>query len=129
VFDRVKDKFDFPIHFHPEFEVNFIQNGKGVRRIVGDHIEEIDEYRIGFSRSEFISRWETYKCKEKNIHEITIQFDEKLFDDNLLSRRIMRPIRDMFNRSSHGVLFSYSTAEFLSKRICNLSRLDGMDYF
>jgi hypothetical protein len=77
VFDRVKEKFDFPIHFHPEFEVNFIQNGKGVRRIVGDHIEEIDEFELVLV-GKFISRLETYKCKEKDIHEITIQFDEKL---------------------------------------------------
>ena len=35
VFDRVKDKFPFPLHFHPDYELNFIYNGKGVRRIVG----------------------------------------------------------------------------------------------
>ena len=90
---------------------------------------EIDDIELVLVGPNLYHAWETYKCKEKNIHEITIQFDEKLFDDNLLSRRIMRPIRDMFNRSSHGILFSYSTAEYLSKRICNLSRLDGMDYF
>ncbi|MEC5165457.1 hypothetical protein RCH18_001185 [Flavobacterium sp. PL11] len=38
VFDRVKNRFDFPIHYHPEFEINFIFNGKGAKRIVGDHI-------------------------------------------------------------------------------------------
>ena len=89
VFDRVKEKFDFPIHFHPEFEVNFIQNGKGVRRIVGDDIEEIEEFELVLVGPNLYHAWETYKCKEKDIHEITIQFDEKLFDDNLLSRRIM----------------------------------------
>ena len=48
VFDRIKDDFDCPIHFHPEFELNFIQNGKGVRRIIGDHIEEIDNIELVF---------------------------------------------------------------------------------
>ncbi len=43
VFDRTKDNFDFPVHYHPEFEINFIKNGKGVKRVVGDNIEEIDE--------------------------------------------------------------------------------------
>ena len=46
VFDRVKDNFDFPIHYHPEYEINFIQNGKGVKRVVGDHIEEIDDVEL-----------------------------------------------------------------------------------
>lgn len=129
VFDRVKDKFDFPIHFHPEYEINFIENGKGVRRIVGDHIEEIDDLELVLVGPNLYHAWETHKCKQKKVHEITIQFEENLFEDSLLSRRIMRPIRDMFNRSSHGILFSRATTEYLAQRICNLSRLDGMDYF
>ena len=32
--ERIKDDFDFPIHFHPEYELNFIYRGKGVRRII-----------------------------------------------------------------------------------------------
>ena len=129
VFDRVKDDFDFPVHFHPEYEMNFIQNGKGVKRIMGDSIEEIDDIELVFVGPNLYHAWETHKCKEKKIHEITIQFDDKLFDNQLLSRRIMRPIRDMFNRSTHGISFSRKTAEDLAPRICNLSRLDGMDYF
>jgi len=43
---RVKDVFDFPIHFHPEYELNFIYRGKGVRRIVGDHSDEIDDLEL-----------------------------------------------------------------------------------
>ena len=35
--DRNKSKFDFPIHSHPEYELNYIGNGAGVRRTVGDH--------------------------------------------------------------------------------------------
>ena len=27
VYERVKDDFDFPIHFHPEYELNFIYKG------------------------------------------------------------------------------------------------------
>lgn len=96
---------------------------------MGDSIEEIDDIELVFVGPNLYHAWETHKCKEKKIHEITIQFDDKLFDNQLLSRRIMRPIRDMFNRSTHGISFSRKTAEDLAPRICNLSRLDGMDYF
>lgn len=129
VFDRVKDEFDFPVHFHPEYEINFIENGKGVKRIMGDSIEEIDDIELVFVGPNLYHAWETHKCKEKRIHEITIQFDGQLFDSSLLSRRIMRPIRDLFNRSTHGVVFSRKTAQDLAPRICELSKLDGMDYF
>lgn len=129
VFDRVKDNFDFPIHYHPEYEINFIKNGKGVKRIVGDHIEEIDDIELVLVGPNLYHGWELNNCKSKKIHEITIQFHNDLFDEAFLSRRIMSPIKDMFNRSIHGILFSKKTANDLTDRICQLSKLDGMDYF
>jgi AraC-like DNA-binding protein len=129
VFDRVKDNFDFPVHYHPEFEINFILNGKGVKRVVGDNIEEIDEVELVLVGSNLYHGWELHNCKNKQIREITIQFHNDLFHESLLSRRIMSPIKDMFNRSNHGILFSKKTAEELSSRIIKISKLDGMDYF
>jgi AraC-like DNA-binding protein len=129
VFDRVKDTFDFPVHYHPEFEINFILNGKGVKRVVGDNIEEIDAIELVLIGPNLYHGWELNKCSSKKIHEITIQFDNNLFPDSLLSRRIMNPIKEMFNRSIHGILFSNKVAEMLTPRLVKLSKLDGMDYF
>ena len=44
VMDRNRDAFDYAIHFHPELELNFILNGKGMQRTVGFSIEEIYEF-------------------------------------------------------------------------------------
>ena len=129
VFDRVKDTFDFPVHYHPEFEINFILNGKGVKRVVGDNIEEIDTIELVLIGPNLYHGWELNKCTSKKIHEITIQFDNNLFPDSLLSRRIMNPIKEMFNRSIHGILFSKKVADKLTPRLIKLSKLDGMDYF
>ncbi len=129
VFDRVKDKFDFPVHYHPEFEINFILNGKGVKRVVGDNIEEIDDVELVLIGPNLYHGWELGKCKSKQIHEITIQFHNDLFHESLLSRRIMQPIKEMFNRSIHGILFSKKTAQDLTQRLTKISKLDGMDYF
>jgi AraC-like DNA-binding protein len=129
VFDRTKDTFDFPIHYHEEFEINFILNGKGVKRIVGDHIEEIDDIELVLVGPNLYHGWELNKCKHKKIHEITIQFHNDLFIDSLLQRRIMQPIKEMFNRSNHGILFSKKTASELADRLIRISKLDGMDYF
>jgi len=129
VFDRVKDTFDFPVHYHPEFEINFILNGKGVKRVVGDNIEEIDTVELVLIGPNLYHGWELNKCTSKKIREITIQFDNNLFPDSLLSRRIMSPIREMFNRSIHGILFSKKVSEELTPRLIKLSKLDGADYF
>jgi AraC-like DNA-binding protein len=129
VFDRIKDSFDFPVHYHPEFEINFILNGKGVKRVVGDNIEEIDAIELVLVGPNLYHGWELNKCTSKKIHEITIQFDNNLFPDSLLSRRIMNPIKEMFNRSIHGILFSSKVSEELTPRLIKLSKLDGADYF
>jgi AraC-like DNA-binding protein len=129
VFDRLKDTFDFPIHFHPEYEINFIQNGKGVKRIVGDHIEEIEDVELVLVGPNLYHGWELNKCKNKDIHEITIQFHNDLFSESLLGRRIMMPIKEMFNRANHGILFSKKTGAELGERLSRISKRDGMDYF
>ena len=45
IVERYKNEFLFPLHSHEEFELNFIEHGKGVRRVVGDSIEEIGPRR------------------------------------------------------------------------------------
>tara|TARA_B100002049_G_C16085504_1_gene379292 strand:+ start:12746 stop:13618 length:873 start_codon:yes stop_codon:yes gene_type:complete len=129
VFDREKDDFEFPIHFHPEYELNFIKNGKGVRRLVGDSLEEIDDVELVLVGPNLVHGWQLHKCKEKKIREITIQFHDDLFDDKLLSRRIFKPLRDMLNRSNHGILFSRKTTLEIMPRILRLSKIDSIDYF
>ena len=129
VFDRVKDDFDFPIHFHPEYELNFIKDGKGVRRVVGDSLEEIEDIELVLVGPNLVHGWELYHCTCPKIHEITIQFHDDLFGEKLLSRRIFKPIKDMFNRSNHGVVFSKKATKDVMSRILRLSKIDSIDYF
>lgn len=129
VFDRVKDDFDFPIHFHPEFEINFIDNGKGVKRYVGDSVEEIDNIELVLVGSNVFHGWKLHNCTSKKIHEVTIQFHNDLLDESLLSRRIMKPIHNMFERSSQGIVFSTETAKKLKPQILKLSSLNNVDHF
>lgn len=128
VFDRTKDDFDFPIHFHPEYELNFIANGKGVRRIVGDSIEEISEFELVLLGPNIVHCWELHNCKNKFINEVTIQFHNDLFDSKMLSRRIFKPIKDMFDRSNYGIVFSSKTAFEMKDRIKALAKIDSIDY-
>lgn len=129
VFDRIKDDFDFPVHFHPEFELNFILGGKGVRRVVGDNMDEIEDLELVLVGPNLQHGWQLHNCKNKKIHEVTIQFHNDLFDSKLLARRIMKPIKDMFDRSSHGILFSEKITEEVKPKILRLSKIDSIDYF
>src|SRR5215210_7043473 len=111
LFYRVKENFDFPIHYHEEFELNFIQNAKGAKRVIGDHIEEIGEWELVLVGPNLQHGWFTNKCKSKEITEITIQFHRDLFDEKFLNRSQMNVIRNMFEKSFRGILFSKETTQ------------------
>lgn len=129
VFERVKNNFDFPIHFHPEYELNFIANGAGVRRVVGDSLEEIENIELVFVGPNLHHGWQMHKCTSEKIHEITVQFHKDLLDSNLLGRRIMKPIKDMFEKSSHGILFSRKISKKILPKLQKLSKTDSINYF
>jgi len=129
VYDRIKEDFNFPLHFHPEYELNFIHKGNGVRRVIGDHIEEINDYELVLVGSNLPHCWEIHNCNNKEIHEVTIHIHQDLLDENLLSRRVFKSIRDMLNRSLHGILFSEKTIREIMPRLLELSKTTGIDYF
>ncbi|MEM9338012.1 MAG: AraC family transcriptional regulator [Bacteroidota bacterium] len=129
VFERVKRHFDFPVHFHPELEINMILGGKGCRRIVGDSIEEIEDVELVLVGPNLEHGWETHHAKGGEIHEVTIQFHNDLLDDRLLSRHIFKPLKDLLIRANHGILFSPSIVEQLKPRIISLSKIGSIDYF
>ncbi|WP_420401827.1 AraC family transcriptional regulator [Flagellimonas sp.] len=130
VFDRERNNFDFPVHFHPEFEINFIRNAKGARRVVGDHIGEIEEYELVMIGPNVHHAWEDHKNDpSETLHEITIQFPRYLFDEQMLNKNIFKPIRDLFNQANHGILFSPETARGVEEKLSLISKKSGFDNF
>ncbi|HVY76302.1 MAG TPA: AraC family transcriptional regulator [Puia sp.] len=127
LFSRIKTAFDFPLHYHEEFELNFIQHAKGARRVVGDHMEEIEDLELVLVGPNLQHAWFTHHCKSAEIREITIQFHKDLFDEKLLRRNQLSFIRNMFERSSRGILFSRDTAQALAPRILELNQKHGFD--
>ncbi len=126
---RVKNKFDFPIHFHPEYELNMIYKGEGARRVIGDHMEEIGQYELVLVGPNLPHCWELHKCTNQEIHEVTIHIHNDLLDDKLLSRRVFKSIRDLLKNSINGILFSEKATKEVMHKLMNLPKLSGIDYF
>jgi AraC-like DNA-binding protein len=129
VFDRVKSKFDFPVHFHPEFELNFIQHAENAERIVGDHKSLIDGIELVLVGPNICHGWNNGQCKSEQIHEITIQFHRDLIHESLLTRNMMQPIRELLFNASRGILFSEETTRQIAPQLQQLSKKNGMDAF
>ena len=127
IFSRVKQDFDFPLHFHEEFELNLILNAPGAKRIVGDNIEEITDMELVLIGPNLSHVWTTHNCKSEEITEVTIQWHKDLFDDKILRRNQLSFIRKMFERSVRGILFPKETIEKVYKRILDINQLQGFD--
>ncbi|MGZ8193811.1 MAG: AraC family transcriptional regulator [Chitinophagaceae bacterium] len=127
IFTRIKSDFDFPLHCHEELELNFIMNAKGARRVVGDHISEIDDVELVLVGSNLPHVWQTHKCTSTEIREITIQFHKDLFDEKFLRRNQLSFIRNLLEKSAKGIEFSKQTIGQIMPRLTILSQKQGFD--
>lgn len=127
VFSRLKNTFNFPLHFHEEYELNLIINAAGAKRIVGDNNELIDDIELVLVGPNLSHGWFTHNCKSEAITEITIHWHKDLFDDKLLKRNQMVIIRDMLERSGRGILFSREISRLLTDRLKSIGELKGFE--
>lgn len=127
VFSRVKQDFDFPLHYHEEFELNFIGNAAGAKRIIGDHMEEIEDLELVLIGPNLQHGWFNHKCQSREIREVTIQFHRDLFDEKFLNRNQMSFIRHMFERSVRGILFPRETVQAILPRLLSIPQHHGFD--
>ena len=127
LFTRLNKKFDFPLHYHEEYELNFILNAEGAKRIVGDSIEVTEDAELVLVGPNVTHGWFEHKSKSDNIYEITIQWHKDFLDDKFLRRNQMNFIQNMFERSVKGILFSKETTKAITPRLIALSKKHGFD--
>lgn len=125
IFSRTKTEFDFPFHYHEEFEINLIINAKGAKRIIGDHVGEIEDLELVLIGPNLPHCWKTHLCKNKTIFEITIQFHKDLIDDKFLHRNQLFFIKEMFEKAQQGILFTSQTTMLVGNRIKELTSKQG----
>lgn len=126
--DRYKDTFDFPIHRHDEFELNFVANCQGARRIVGDSVVELGQYDLALVGHGIEHTWEQSRCTSSPIREITIQFSSMLFGSIFLGKNPLTPIRNMLNDSAKGISFPMEAIMRVYSRLDRLARMESGFY-
>lgn len=104
--DRHKKEFTYPIHNHSVYELNFVENAKGVRRIIGDSQEVIGDYDLCLITSPNLEHvWEQNECHSDDIREITVQFDFSMSDETLFGRNPYASITRMMQEAKKGLSF------------------------
>ncbi len=107
IIDRTKTKFTYPVHVHPEYELNFMENAKGARRIIGDSTEIIDDLELCLIGNGNLEHgWVDLDHPDSPLHEITIQFHSDLFLQSLLNKKQFQSLSIMFENAKKGIVFS-----------------------
>ncbi|HRZ98180.1 MAG TPA: AraC family transcriptional regulator [Paludibacter sp.] len=129
IINRTKTEFSYPVHVHPEYELNFIENAKGAQRVVGDSIEEIDDLELCLIGNEKLEHaWMNSNCKSCEIHEITIQFHKDLFLESLLNKRQFHSVAVMLENAKKGMVFSRDVIVRVKEKLNTLSNKENGFY-
>jgi AraC-like DNA-binding protein len=127
IFSGVKQKFDLPLHYHEEYELNLLLQAKGSKRIIGGHMEVIDDVELVLIGPNLYHTWVAHQCQAEQYTEVTIQFHKDLLDENFLNRNQLNFMKSMLQRSQLGILFSKETAQALLVRLLSLDKKHGFE--
>ncbi|MBE6235227.1 MAG: helix-turn-helix domain-containing protein [Bacteroidales bacterium] len=114
-------KFDYPIHCHPEYEINVVMKTEGTR-VVGDSEESFADLDIVMTGPYVPHVW---KSDLVTNHVITIQFSKELLNFQMISKRLFMPIRQMLVDSMQGLQFYGEDAVRIKDEIIELTRMQG----
>lgn len=122
VLNHPNAKFDYPVHYHPDYEINLVLNASGTR-VVGDMEEKFGKVDLVMTGPNLPHAWKSDSTE--GHHVITIQFSEKILDFPLLKKRLFSSIRELLLESRRGLSFPQAGNGQLSERIIRLTRLQG----
>lgn len=125
--NHYKALFDYPIHYHPEYEINLVFNTFG-KRVIGDSIETYKTTDLVLVGSNTLHAW-TSESKDNNARVITIQFARDFLEKRTLEFDVLEPIKKILEDSQFGVVFRGTQLTSLKRRILNLTTVTGFDGF
>jgi AraC-like DNA-binding protein/quercetin dioxygenase-like cupin family protein len=112
-------------HFHPEYEIVYISNGRGKRHI-GDHISYFEDGDLIFLGPNLPHFGFTEEVFEEHM-EIVVQMKEDFLGNEFLKKPEMGAIQQLFERSRQGLSFNGQLKQDIGKRLQGMLRQNGFD--
>ncbi len=122
VLNHPNAKFDYPVHYHSDYEINLVMDTYGTRT-VGDSEEEFNTLDLIMIGPNIPHAW-TGEVVEGN-HVVTIQFSDKLLNFPILGKRLFSSIKQLLIESQHGISFSEQIQLLMKDKILKLTKMQG----
>lgn len=92
VLNHPNAQFDYPLHYHSDFEINLVINSSG-ERIIGDSLQEFGLLDLVMIGPNLPHVWKS-NIVEGN-HVITIQFSESILNQSIINKRLFKSIKQL----------------------------------
>ena len=113
------EHFDAPWHFHPEYELTYIEKGKGIR-YVANSVEQFEEGDFILLGSNLPHCWKNTTNHDGHVKSLVIQWDHSLLGDGWTQKKEFQDIKNLFIRASRGIKFNIKDSQFYSKNLIEI---------
>jgi len=123
--------FNAPMHFHPEYELTYILEGKGIR-YVGNSIQNFEEGDFILLGKNLPHCWKDSGTNNNAVKSIVIQFNESFLGEGWQNKSEFRNIKNLLKSCLKGIRFKKKTSKQFSKMLPELlqkSSLEKLIYF
>ncbi len=114
-------------HFHPEFELTFIEAPYGTRR-VGNHVGEFEGSDLVFIGSNIPHLNFDYGIRTE-YQKVVLQIKEDFFKNDFVTTPELSAIYQLFENSKKAICFNGTTREMVGKRLKKIHLLPNFEQF
>jgi AraC-like DNA-binding protein len=121
---ETRQDFEYPWHYHPEFELTLILNHHGIR-YVGNNIEHFFDHDLVLLGSNLPHTWVNSECEKDNPKAYVIFLHDEFI--SWLNNDQFPNIVQLLNRSRQGIKFSKEMALQVKNNLSQLFLADQFD--
>ncbi len=118
-FQNTSEVFDYPWHYHPELEITYILNGKGVR-YVGNTIENFYEDDLVLLGSNLPHAWNHTADPSQQVIAIVIYLKEEFLDKTWMHSIEFESVRKLLEAMRKGIKIDTHVANRLKPKFIDL---------
>jgi len=118
-FITVKGEFDYPFHYHPEFELIYILSSAGLR-FVGNHFDNFFENDLVMLGADLPHCWKNSTQCNGTAFALVIQWNKDLLGADWMERKEFTGIKRLHNLSAKGIKFSLEISRQLRPLLISL---------
>ncbi len=114
-----EEEFSAPWHFHPEYELTYIVNSRGMR-YVGDSVHPFEENDLVLVGANLPHCWKNTGGYQALSTAIVIQWNEALLGEGWLQKEEFFNIQQLLKQSARGLKFDQKVAFQVKKMLIDM---------